>query len=195
MEKVDITMKVAITGHSKGLGKALKNCFESNGHTVMGFSRSNGYDISNCNDRSNIVTESAECDVFINNAWFPDVQQLMLSEVCDAFENTNKVIINISSMFVYIDEDVIQGNTDFCQYRKDKIAGHQMTMKTIMSPNPNIMNVVAGLIDTELAANLAGNKMDAKDVAELIYFMYDNRDKVMVRDITIAPFVNFSTSE
>jgi len=189
-------VKVAITGHTKGLGKALKDCFESNGHDVIGFSRSNGYDISDSIARANIIAELAECDVFINNAWVANAQQLMLAEACEEFTNTNKVIINISSMIIYVDETYLHGDlAPMLQYQNDKLAGQQIVSKDIMSPNPNIINVVSGIIDTELAAHLVGDRMDAKDVAELIYYVYDNRHKVMVRDITISPFVNFSTGE
>ena len=188
-------MKVAITGHSKGIGKALKDCFESNGHVVLGFSRSNGYDIVSPQCRANIVAELATCEIFINNAWAANAQQLMLAEACEAFMNTNKVIVNISSKLIYVDEQDIKDIAWYMQYKKDKLAGQQLTINNILSPNPNIMNVVAGLIDTEMAAHLSGDRMDPKDVAELIYFMYDNRHKVMVQDITISPFVNFSTEE
>ena len=46
-------MKVAITGHTKGLGKELYNRFDD----VLGFSSSNGYDISNNYERSNIILQ------------------------------------------------------------------------------------------------------------------------------------------
>jgi len=37
-------MKVAITGHTYGIGAALKEKFDVEGQITMGFSRSNGYD-------------------------------------------------------------------------------------------------------------------------------------------------------
>ena len=43
------SMKVAITGHTKGLGASLKKVFEETGHSVIGFSKSTGYDISDSN--------------------------------------------------------------------------------------------------------------------------------------------------
>jgi hypothetical protein len=189
-------MKVAITGHTKGLGKALKDCFEANGHEVVGFSRSNGYDIADSLVRARITAELSDYDVFINNAWVADAQQLMLAEACIVFANTNKVIINISSTMIYVDEALLQLHAEYMmQYQKDKIEGQKLATKDLMEPNPNIMNIVSGFIDTDLAKDFNGVKMDAKDVAELIYYMYDNRHKVMVRDITISPFVNFSTGE
>ena len=36
-------MKIAITGHTRGIGKACADVFRH--HTIYGYSRSNGYDI------------------------------------------------------------------------------------------------------------------------------------------------------
>ena len=59
-------MKIAITGHSKGIGKACYNILEKD-NEVYGFSRSNGYDITE--NFNAIVHAVKNCDVFINNAW------------------------------------------------------------------------------------------------------------------------------
>ena len=47
-------MNIALTGHSKGLGKALFE-FLSQKHEITGFSRSNGYDIKSPFDRKSII--------------------------------------------------------------------------------------------------------------------------------------------
>ena len=38
-------MKIAITGHSAGIGQALSKVYESKGHEVVGLSRRNGNNI------------------------------------------------------------------------------------------------------------------------------------------------------
>lgn len=69
-------MKVVITGHTSGIGKAIYDHFLSfGGWEVVGLSRSNGYDIDK--DFDKIVEESAGCFLFINNA-YRDKQQLKL---------------------------------------------------------------------------------------------------------------------
>ena len=44
-------MKIAITGHTKGIGKAIADLYPN----VIGFSRSNGYDISKLDTIENII--------------------------------------------------------------------------------------------------------------------------------------------
>ena len=64
-------MIVRITGHTKGIGKCLHDDLIAEGHDVIGYSRSNGYNISDPVSRQIIIEESKQADVFINCAW-PD---------------------------------------------------------------------------------------------------------------------------
>ena len=58
-------MKIALTGHTKGIGLATKELLEADGHEVVGFSRTNGFNVMR---PKNIVKNALDCDVFINNA-------------------------------------------------------------------------------------------------------------------------------
>ena len=68
--------KIIITGHTKGIGKAIFDKFtEVSCHKIIGMSRSNGYDIEK--DFDKIVVEATGADFFVNNA-YRDGQQLKL---------------------------------------------------------------------------------------------------------------------
>jgi len=68
--------KIVITGHTKGIGKAIFDKFtEVSCHEIIGMSRSNGYDIEKNFDK--IVQEATGAEIFINNA-YRDGQQLKL---------------------------------------------------------------------------------------------------------------------
>ncbi len=68
-------MKVAITGHTAGIGKELYNYFSRKNAEVIGMSRSNGYDLETSVD--SIIENAKDCDIFINNA-YRDGKQLEL---------------------------------------------------------------------------------------------------------------------
>jgi hypothetical protein len=70
-------MKIAITGHTKGLGKFLYDYYSDSGHQVIGFSKSTGYDINT--DIDKIIDESKNVDLFINNA-YSGIQQAKITE-------------------------------------------------------------------------------------------------------------------
>ena len=58
-------MKIVITGHTRGIGKAFYDHFVNLGHEVVGVSRSTGFDIPN--DINRIVELATNCDLFVNN--------------------------------------------------------------------------------------------------------------------------------
>ena len=58
-------MKVAITGHSAGIGQAFAKIFEAQGHEIVGLSRRNGYNIRSL---PKVAAMIEPCDMLINNA-------------------------------------------------------------------------------------------------------------------------------
>ncbi len=72
-------MRVAITGHTGGIGLAFFNYFTSKGHEVVGFSRSNGFPLPL--SFSKIVSEVQDFDLFINNAHVSLCQLKFLKEL------------------------------------------------------------------------------------------------------------------
>lgn len=73
-------MKIAITGHTRGLGKGLYEQLGALGHEVSGFSTSTGFDVNKELNRRTIVGVCQNFDLFINNAYgwidpnLPDIQ-------------------------------------------------------------------------------------------------------------------------
>lgn len=100
-------MKIAITGHSKGLGALLYNMLNTDSNTVVGFSRSNGYDLLVPGTINRVVDEVADCDVFINNAKSGWAQIEMFNKLMLEWTGKRKKIINVGSQvttFNYISD-------------------------------------------------------------------------------------------
>lgn len=87
--------KIAITGHSAGIGQALAKIYESQGHEIVGLSRRNGYNIRSI---PKIVDKIQDCDIFINNAQAGFAQTELLFFVYEAWFQQDKTIVNISTM-------------------------------------------------------------------------------------------------
>ena len=118
-------MKIALTGHTKGLGAEILKYFSSN-HSVLGFSRSNGYDIKSPADRKKIIKESENADVFINLVHNYYHQTDVLFELYSMWEQQNKLIINIGSSVVDNDNWGLD-RLDFIEYKNQKIALESMS--------------------------------------------------------------------
>ena len=86
-------MRVAITGHTKGLGKELYNRFGD----VKGFSSSNDYDVSDRYDRAKIINEIHKFDLFINNAhpFFDQTTITYLKDLCILLQKHHYLIFHI----------------------------------------------------------------------------------------------------
>jgi len=89
-------MKIAITGHSAGIGQALAKQYEQRGHEIVGLSRRNGYNIRSL---PKVADQIESCDWFINNAQSGYAQTELLFEMARRWHNVKgKYIINISTM-------------------------------------------------------------------------------------------------
>lgn len=94
-------MKIAITGHTRGLGAELKTAYENQGHEVMGFSRRNGFDLRNWDHMITVLDQVQEHDLFVNLAKPDFVQTTILYELWKRWRGLEKIIINIGSGVTY----------------------------------------------------------------------------------------------
>ena len=111
-------MKIALTGHTKSLGKALFE-FLSQKHEIIGFSQSNGYDIKSPGDRKKIIKESKDCDVFINLVHNYYHQTDLLLELHKSWKGLQKYIINIGTSAVD-DENFGLNDYQMLEYKVQK---------------------------------------------------------------------------
>lgn len=173
-------MKIGITGHTHGIGKAAFELFSKNGHTVKGFSRQNGYDIDKVPNRQQILHEVKDFDVFINNAFSPN-QTTMLQEMIELWDGQDKSIINIGSKVTMM-PFVIPGQE---MYVAEKKKQEQIVKDRLPHPLPQITNLVVGLTDTRMVANWEGCKLDPNYLAKVMEFIIENRDFVELQTIVI----------
>lgn len=201
-------MKIAITGHSKGIGNALFNKLIAQGHEVTGFSRSNGFNIADPNIRVGIVAELADYDVFINNAYSGSAQLELLKALIPTWEGTDKQIININSKVSIFgrlgnvesgihlqptnEQDITDEKTTIITEFINSLSENSIDQvteltKRLFKSSPRILNVICGYADTDMvkAYKVTDNMMSADDVADLIINLMSWKDKLDIQEITI----------
>ena len=142
-------MKVAITGHTSGIGKALYDMY-SEENEVIGFSRSNGYDISKIRIVNQIVQESLDCDVFINNAYYSLSQVNILNNLWHFWSrDKSKTIVNISSLSKY---PGISGNQSGYSAHKAALSHQAFLLMFKGNRKCRMINVNPGWVDTPMTA-------------------------------------------
>ena len=115
-------MKIAITGHTAGIGKAFAEQLAKRKHVILGISRRDGENIRRVPHTASLIEP---CDLFINNAQAGYAQTELLYEVWTRWQGQQKYIWNISTMMT---ESPINTRPDgqddltMSQYRNQKLA-------------------------------------------------------------------------
>lgn len=94
--------RVAVTGHTSGIGKEIYEYCQFHGALVKGYSRSNGFDLKE--REGDIVINQLlrdDPDVVFNHAWYPRAQNKILKILHTQWKDKEKVIINTGSATCY----------------------------------------------------------------------------------------------
>jgi len=137
-------MKIAITGHSAGIGQALAKIYTEQGHEVIGLSRRVGHNIRSIPKVASVIES---CDVFINNAQVGFAQTELLWEVWNRWRGQNKTIINISTQMT---NNNVAPKEEWDQYIIQKKAlelAHSQCQER--SPLPKLILIKPGAIATQ----------------------------------------------
>lgn len=175
-------MKIIVTGHTKGIGKALAGTFSKYGHEIVGYSKSTGHDISLKEIREKIVQESFDADIFINNAYDVVGQTELLKDMISSWETAyNKQIINISSKLVFLENDV----PELKEYFEQKKIQNEICTSRQTIAHPKVLNILAGRVDTGRDDKFFDSpKMMPMDLSEFVYTVA-MRPRVRITEVIV----------
>lgn len=137
-------MKYAITGHTYGIGLEIYNRISPN---IIGFSRTNGYDINKHDDRKRIISECKDIDIFINNAQNKFGQTLMFIDLWESWRNLKeKTIINVGSRIADI-KILPSDKINLMKYQAEKVVLKEMSFR--VSGECKVKYISFGYVGTE----------------------------------------------
>lgn len=179
-------MKIAITGHTKGIGLATSTLLRSQGHDVEGFSRHNGWDFTDKNTRDEFIDLLIEddYDCFINNAYPHKFYQSMegyfqvelLNQAWLAWEKKeDKKIICIGAATSDSNKNYFHPYTIHKKALDD-------TCRQLRSTRawPHIINIKPTYVDTQVIGHLTNvKKSSPEEVAELISWSLNSKAKIL----------------
>lgn len=178
-------MKVSITGHSKGIGAAILAELTNRGHEVFGFSRINGYDIDDDLTRLNIIEQSVDSDVFINNAYSHSGQFDLLEKIVTKWQGQKKIVINVNSKSIFA--PVVPQSMQ--QYVDDKRRQYEYIQSLTFRARPYVMDLILGLVDTDMSDIFVAEKIQSEDVASLLVDILERKDLICVQQLVVdVPF-------
>ena len=181
--------KIAITGHTSGLGLALTKYCDNNGIKWVGFSRSTGHNISDRAFQTSLPKAIEDCDVFINNACdFQHNQIALLYEMWNHWQQLNKQIVCISSTSQeYLHKNKVYPYDAYKQGLDYACA----QLQYIYEARCKVINIKPGWIDTPSAVEVektidypVPHKMDPNYVAEVV--MWTLQQPEHIESITVS---------
>ena len=176
-------MHIAITGHTRGIGKAL---FDTLGvdHTVKGYSKSNGYDITQ--DAGKIVLQAATADVFVNNAHSGWAQVDVLQRIYRTWRTfSDRTIVNISSVVKY--PGLSSGSTEYSAQKS--ALSHQAFLLMFRDPERQcrIININPGYVDTDMTRGRTEKMLSAQEVADAVAWAIAQPPHIEIGELSILP--------
>lgn len=112
--------KVAVTGHTSGLGKFIFEFYQRQGAEVTGYSTSTGFDLRNWDSLQRLLQSTQHCDIIVSNAK-PDFFQTVFLYEFVRRQNFKPKIVSIGSQIINFDVD-IESDVGINLYKTQKLA-------------------------------------------------------------------------
>ena len=185
-------MKIAITGHTSGIGKSLYDFYGRN-HQVLGFSRSNDYNIK---QKSNeIIDQVKNCDVFVNNAHNNFSQLELLFKLWEQWHDEPKLIININSMICQVSWPYEYHHL-VSKYKIHKLSLDKAVKELQQTPSKcQISQIEFGFVDTDFFLHedqtlrkvfKNKTKLNMKAVIEIVNLIISEHQKLKINNLTVG---------
>tara|TARA_B100000965_G_C19567160_1_gene747349 strand:+ start:799 stop:1458 length:660 start_codon:yes stop_codon:yes gene_type:complete len=191
-------MKIAITGHSSGIGRAVDTILSlTTSYEIKGYSKSNGWNIAQ-DDGELIIQELIDYDpdVLFNNAYYPQIQNKICETLYTEWSNKEKVIINTGSISGYLGEMLGDQESD---YINDKKNMSEFCIKSSFNYPWNnktrLYNISFGFVDTPLVTKTtkevnADNMIEQEEAAHLLIDLIDKKPYHIVEQVVNCNFTD-----
>lgn len=160
-------MKIAITGHTKGLGKELSSRYDS----VLGVSR----DSLSIKSVHEVVEKCSGCDVFVNNAYEDFDQTKLLYGIYEEWKNTNKTIVNIVSRSKY--PNISKGF--LYSASKASLSHLSNSLRLLSDKKCRIIDINPGLLSSNLPS------LSYKEIVDIIVWCINQPNHIEIGEISV----------
>ena len=180
--------KIAIVGHTRGIGKAIADLYRKKKYTVVGLSSSNGYDL-HCS-QVEIMEQLYDCQLIVLNAYAGRGQMNLLKRIYGKFVFEDKkvaVITSTSGTPIGEDEEFLDPEyVEYCKNKKTLIEYIEQLQQELLNKPLSVYDVCPDVVDTDMTKGLWEDlpKLKADEVAEAVRYCFDstfNVNKIVIQ--------------
>ena len=180
--------KIAIIGHTRGIGKAIADLYRKKKYTVVGLSSSNGYDL-HCS-QVEIMEQLDDCQLIVLNAYVGGGQMNLLKRIYGKFVfEDKKVVVITSTSGTPIGEDgefLDPEYVEYCKNKKTLIEYIEQLQQELLNKPLSVYDVCPDVVDTDMTKGLWEDlpKLKADEVAEAVRYCFEstfNVNKIVVQ--------------
>ena len=170
--------KIAIIGHTKGIGKAIAKLYQKNKFEIVGLSRSNGYDLEK--NQNEILDCLDDCNLVVINAFAGKGQLNLLKRIYGRYHNSKKkiaVITSTSGTIAGEDEDISSKTyKEYCKLKKELIEYISDLQQELVMRPLSVYDVCPDTVDTDMTKGLWEEwpKLKASEVAEAVQYCFES---------------------
>ena len=184
--------KIAIIGHTKGIGKAIADLYERKNYKVIGLSRSNGHDIVTEQDK--ILEQIDGCGLVVINAHAGRGQLNLLKRIYGrhAFDRMKVAVITSTSgtdegqdyneFKVWNKFEYVQ----YCEIKKELMEYITELQEELLEKPLSVYDICPDVVDTDMTKGLWENlpKLNAEEVADAVQYCFEttfNVNKMVIQ--------------
>jgi len=184
--------KIAVIGHSRGIGKAICDLYRKKKYNVIGMSKSNGFDL--VHDQEKILEEMQDCSLVVLNAHSDRGQLTLLKKIYGRHSfDKMKVAVITSTSGIEEEPDYNQFQiwdkfkyVQYCVIKKELIEYIDELQEELMSKPLSVYDVCPDVVDTDMTKGVWENlpKLTAEEVADAVRYCFEstfNVNKIVIQ--------------
>tara|TARA_B100000902_G_scaffold15354_1_gene18485 strand:- start:2077 stop:2655 length:579 start_codon:yes stop_codon:yes gene_type:complete len=178
MKKENKNKKIAIIGHTKGIGKAIADLYKKKKYEIVGLSRSTGYDLEK--DQEKIIEKLKDCELVVLNAYAKFGQYELLKRIYSEFHHHYKkvaVITSTSGTPEGKDEDNIGADyNEYCWHKEHLIKYISDLQEELFNKPLSVYDVCPDVVDTDMIKGMWEDlpKLKAYEVADTVRYCFES---------------------
>ena len=171
--------RIFITGHTRGIGKAVFDLYKSKNYLCYGVSKSTGLDIDK--DCDVIVKQMANFKYIVLNAYAKDSQLKMLKEIISNYQHDEKhvaVITSTSGTSAGMDSSFKEQEYNwYCKNKKELIEFIEKSQQDLYDKPIQIYDICPDTVKTDMSEGLWEEypKLLAEEVAECVEICFTKK--------------------